>query len=111
MKVSIATRILKTFYECKCLGRLGPDPDDSKEIQVLNRTLRYVDGSDARIELEGDIRHSERIVDQLNLRKAKPVNTPAVKRSSSEVKEDKHSPKLDAPTTSLFRSVTMRAVY
>ena len=78
---------------------MGPDPGDSKEIQVLNRMLRYVDGSDARIELEGDIRHSELIVDQLSLQKAKPVTTPAVKRSSSEVEGDKHSPKLDGSTT------------
>ena len=78
---------------------------------MLNRTLRYVDGPDARIELEGDIRHSELIVDQLGSQKAKPVTTPAVRRSSSEVEEDKHSPKLSSSDTSLFRSVAMRAVY
>ena len=48
---------------------------------------------------------------QLGLQKAKPVTTPAVRRSSSEVEEDRHSPKLSSADTSLFRSVTMRAVY
>ena len=81
---------------------------------MLNRTLRYVNGhgrQEDRIELEGDIRHSELIVKQLGLQKAKPVTTPAVRRSSSEAEEDRHSPKLSSADTSLFRSVTMRAVY
>ena len=54
---------------------------------MLNRTLRYVNGHgrrEDRIELEGDIRHSELIVEQLGLQKAKPVTTLAVRRSSSE---------------------------
>ena len=45
--------VLESRYELKKGGRLGPGPNDAKEITVLNRVLRW---TDAGLEYEADPR-------------------------------------------------------
>ena len=54
---------------------LGSYLDDDKVTQVLNRTIRWTDQG---IEVRGDERHMEIIIDQLGLDKERPagVSTP-----------------------------------
>ena len=46
-------KLLKERYECRMVGKLGPEADDEKEIVMLNRILRYVD-ADSSVEFECD---------------------------------------------------------
>eukprot|EP00971_Amphidinium_carterae_P268307 5323283-Amphidinium_carterae.1 len=49
--------VLRSRYDCKSGGILGPDESDSTEVTYLNRVIRYVHGSSPRIEIEHDMRH------------------------------------------------------
>ena len=57
---------LKGHYELREGGRLGPGPNDMKELTVLNRVIRWVDGG---IEYEADPRQAERLLEGLDLDK------------------------------------------
>eukprot|EP00971_Amphidinium_carterae_P349060 6490826-Amphidinium_carterae.1 len=39
---------LRSRYDCKSGGVLGPDPEDDTEVTYLNRAIRYVRGSHPR---------------------------------------------------------------
>ena len=67
-------------------GRLGSSPEDCKELTLLNRIVRWVDG--VGIEVEADPRQSERLVAQLGLTGAKLVTTPGVKPTVQELEAD-----------------------
>ena len=56
--------LLEQKYELKKGGRLGPGPDDTKELTVLNRVLRWVDGG---VEYEADLRQGERLLENVCL--------------------------------------------
>eukprot|EP00971_Amphidinium_carterae_P180644 3582788-Amphidinium_carterae.2 len=43
-------RDFKSRYDCKSRGVLGPDPEDDSEVTYLNRVIRYVKGSQPRID-------------------------------------------------------------
>ena len=49
-------RLLEDKYELKKGGRLGPGPDDTKELTVLNCVMRWVDGG---VEYEADPRQAD----------------------------------------------------
>ena len=78
---------------------------------MLNRYVRLVtlDSDEYQIEYEADPRHAELIVKELNIARAKSVNTPGVKMSAGDVRIQ--SPTLSPSATSLYRSLTMRACY
>ena len=67
-------------------GRLGPAPEDQKELTLLNRVVRWVDN--IGIEIEADPRQAERLVAQLGLEGANPVATPGVKPTVQELESD-----------------------
>ena len=46
-------------YQCKLVGKIGPEPEDNKSMRLLNRVVEW--GRDA-IYLEADQRHAETIV-------------------------------------------------
>eukprot|EP00971_Amphidinium_carterae_P001498 29937-Amphidinium_carterae.1 len=48
---------LKSRYDCKSGGALGPDDGDDSEVTYLNRVIRYVKGPTPRLEIEHDMRH------------------------------------------------------
>eukprot|EP00971_Amphidinium_carterae_P124306 2462580-Amphidinium_carterae.1 len=58
---------LRSRYDCKSGGILGPESSDDKEVTYLNRVIRYVGGSDPRIEIEHDMRHIEYLMRDLGL--------------------------------------------
>ena len=64
---------LKKQLLIKDRGILGPDPHDMKEIRVLNRIVAW---EKECIRYEADQRHAEVLVEMLNLKDAKGVDTP-----------------------------------
>ena len=63
-------------FECKMKGRLGHDPEDLKEMRVLNRIVRIVETG---LRYEPDPRHVELLVRALNLEDGKSKATPGQK--------------------------------
>jgi hypothetical protein len=55
---------LEDKYELKRGGRFGPGPEDSKEITVLNRVLRYTDQG---LEYEADQRHADLLIKEMKI--------------------------------------------
>eukprot|EP00971_Amphidinium_carterae_P096849 1917081-Amphidinium_carterae.1 len=62
---------LRSRYDCKSGGVLGPDDSDDTEVTYLNRVIRYVRGSYPRIEIEHDMRHLDYLMRDLGLQGAK----------------------------------------
>eukprot|EP00971_Amphidinium_carterae_P095644 1892411-Amphidinium_carterae.1 len=62
---------LRSRYDCKSGGILGPDDGDDTEVTYLNRVIRYVRGSSPRIEIEHDMRHLDYLMRDLGLQGAK----------------------------------------
>ena len=87
---------------------LGPEPGMKREIQVLNRTLRWTPGG---ITYEADQRHAEIIVDELNMRNAKAVSTPIVSDTSDEANARLCSPDLTREEAARYRGLAARINY
>eukprot|EP00971_Amphidinium_carterae_P350127 6491397-Amphidinium_carterae.1 len=58
---------LKSRYNCKSGGVLGPDEGDDSEVTYLNRVIRYVKGSTPRLEIEPDMHHLDYVMRDLGL--------------------------------------------
>ena len=86
----------------KVIGLLGGDPDDLKELRVLNRVLRWINDA---ILLEADPRHQELLV---AAEPGRAVLIPGVKEQLLGVLAD--TP-LGADETSAFRSEAARCNY
>ena len=86
---------------------LGPDEDHAKQIKVFNRILSW-DGNRGFI-YEADPRHAEIIIEQVQLKEAKPVTTPGTKDEGA-IAEDRED-KLDAETASKYRAMVARCNY
>ena len=63
--------LLKSKYEVVRTGVLGTEAGDDKSLKILNREIRYVEDSStsgvARLELEGDPRHAQMLVEEFGL--------------------------------------------
>ena len=70
-------KVLNDKYQIK-VETLGGACEDSKEIRILNKVIRYTEDG---IELEADPRHAELVVRQLGLEEAKASPTPGVKKT------------------------------
>ena len=70
-------KCLKERYQYKMRGRLGPRPNDAREVRVLNRYIRWPAGGDP--EYEADPGHAQLILKSLGLEQAKDVNSPRYK--------------------------------
>ena len=55
---------MATWFEVKVRGILGPEPQDMKEIRILNRTLRWTMRG---LELEADSTHVQTIISEMGL--------------------------------------------
>ena len=75
---------LKEHFSIKDRGTLGPDVNDLKEIRLLNRIIAWE--SDG-IRYEADQRHGEILIDVLDLKEAKGVDTPGIVVSQSELEK------------------------
>ena len=64
---------------------IGPKPDDQKELRILNRTLRWCkDG----LVFAAKLRHGRKVVDELGLRKSKPVSFTATADGAARCQDD-----------------------
>ena len=70
---------------------LGPEASMKKEIQILNRTLRWTKEG---ITYEADQRHAEIVIGEMNLKRANAVATPAVPESAEEANQRLASPNM-----------------
>jgi hypothetical protein len=94
---------MKERYEIKLRGIFGGGPTDDKVIRILNRIMEW---QDEYTSIEGDPRHAEIMVNELQLTQAKPVVTPGASQNNLDA-----GTALDARTTSQYRSLTMRGAY
>ena len=105
--LSEVEHVMSSHYTIKVRAVFGAGRDDSKEVRILNRYVRWdSDGERSWIEYEPDPRHAELTVKSLNLESAKGVTTPSVKKRLGEALMT--SPQLDALQTRHYRSVVMR---
>ena len=90
----------------KTTSREGHGPKCSAEGQILNRVIRATDNG---FELEGDPRHAELVVEQLNLQSGKSVSTPGADDPVDD--EEDADQALDPSEASAFRAVAARCNY
>ncbi len=79
---------LEAKYAITRRGRLGSGSTDEKEMTLLNRVVRWVDGTG--LEVEADPRQAERLVAQLGMTGANPVGTPGVKPTTQDLETDEN---------------------
>ena len=96
---------LELKYELTESPRLGPSPKDGKEVNILNRIVRWTDRG---LEYEADPRQAEKLVMDLGLNGAKSVGTPGVKLTNEQLSADK---KLGEHKCTAFRGVAARGNY
>ena len=97
---------LEMKYQVKT-EMLGPEEHHSKQVRVLNRILTW-EGHKG-IGYEVDPRHAEIVIEQLNLKDAKSVNTPGTK-DEGHTAEDHHTPLEDKEAT-MYRAIVARCNY
>eukprot|EP00971_Amphidinium_carterae_P080440 1591745-Amphidinium_carterae.1 len=56
---------LRSRNDCKSGGVFGPDPKEDTEVTYLNRMIRYVRGSNPRVEIEHGMRHIDNLMRDL----------------------------------------------
>ena len=72
---------LRKSFECKMRGRLGEEPEDLKEIRMLNRIIRI---TSTGLLYEADPRHAELLARSMGLEDCKQVATPGVKKAFTD---------------------------
>jgi hypothetical protein len=97
-------------YDYKVTGRLSSAAEGVQSTVYLNRVLIW-DPAAGEARIESDVRHVDMILRDLHLCDAKPVQTPAVKKSVAEMIEASQSQTLDDAQSKLYRSLVMRASY
>ena len=80
---------MKSKYELTVGGRLGPGPNDAKEISMLNRIVRWTPRG---IEYEADPRQVEKLLREIELEGANGAVTPGVKALSHQVEAETDLP-------------------
>ena len=106
--LAFAEACMRQLYDIKVRGVLGPDPNDDKEIRILNRILTWsADG----LHYECDPRHAEIIVHDLfhDISKGPRITSPGVKNKPPEdLTED---PELQPAEATRYRRLVARANY
>ncbi len=98
---------MKGLYELKVRGILGDEAGDDKEITILSRTLKWLDGD---ITL-ADSKHVKAICEAMGVRgDPKGLTSPIVKTFVHEIQEA-GAELLDAASKTEFRSVGARASF
>ena len=96
---------MESRYELKELARLGPGPNDDKEVKILNRIVRWTASG---VEYEADPRQIERVVADLGLEGAKVIGTAGVKTDKAMLEKD--GP-LGKDKWTLYRAIAARCNY
>ena len=94
-------------YEVKLRGRLGPGPNDDKEVRLLNRVIYW---DTEGIKYEPDQRHSEIMIRMAGIDGKKGVATPGVKPSDTK-DEENDDVMLEGEDATRYRAITARANY
>ena len=101
---------IKSRFEYRIDGKIGPEDGDGSSMCVLNRLISY-DKKTGMVRYEADPRHAEHIVKELGLEGCKAVGTPSEKPKLSEVMMAEEELTLEPAEASRYRSITMRAAY
>ncbi len=96
---------MKSKYELTVGGRLGPGPNDAKEISMLNRIVRWTPRG---IEYEADPGQVEKLLREIELEGANGAVTPGVKVLSHQVESETDLPEKEFTR---FRALAARANY
>ena len=96
---------LEKAYELKT-QRISNRKDCTTEGKVLNRIVRWIKEG---YELEGDPRHAELVVEQLELGNVAPLSSPGVDCVETD-KDDPGDIELDPATASTYRSIVARCI-
>ena len=88
-------------------ARLGPDANDQKSVRLLNRVVEWTPEG---VNIEGDQRHAEIIVNQLGLQGAKPLSSPGERLKPQELSEEDIEELKPADAT-VFRAIVARGNY
>ena len=83
------------------------EPDDQKELRILNRTLRWCKDGFVFV---ANLRHGREVLDELGLSKSKPVSSPATGDSVTRCQEDKSKP-LDEEEERLYQRIIAKLNY
>lgn len=97
---------LKCKYEEKKNKWLGPQPNHSKEVRVLNRVITW---EDEGISYEADPRHVEIMIEELGLQSCVAVGTPGTS-AEGRTKQDDDAALTEADETR-YRALVARANY
>eukprot|EP00973_Karenia_brevis_P036614 5046527-Karenia_brevis.AAC.1 len=87
---------------------LGPGKHDKKQIRVLNRVIAWKPWG---IEYEADQRHTDIIVKQLGLQKAKAVTSPVMPECVEAVRRREQEEPLNKADSSQYRGLAARLNY
>ena len=98
---------LKDQYETKSTI-IGPEPELAKELQILNRTLRWNEND---IEYEADPKHARMIIEECEVASCRPSKTPGVAEKPKAPQEETATEKLGAKETTKFRALAARINY
>ena len=86
---------------------IGPQPDDQKELHILNRTLRWCkDG----LVFAANLRHDREVVGELRLSKSKPVSSPATADGAVRCQDHEFKP-LDNEEKRLYQRIVAKLCY
>ena len=81
---------LNEWYETTSRGTLGPEPEDDKEVRILNRTLRWT--ADV-ITYEGDDKHAKTVMTAMGLQSdSKGLDQAVTKEDTVEDESDELRP-------------------
>jgi hypothetical protein len=95
-------KVFREKYPVKMRALLGPEPNDHKEAEILNRKVYWTkDG----IEFEADPNHVERILEEMGMQDCNASVAPGVQR------DDDSEGELNRDEAWMFRSVVARANY
>ena len=72
---------LKSEYAIKA-EVLGPEPELSKEVKILNRSIRWCGD---KLEYEADSRHAEVIIEECEVQSWRAAKTPGVQEAAGKV--------------------------
>jgi hypothetical protein len=74
---------LQKVWLVKVRATLGPDPEDDKEVSILNRVIRW---SHSSLLYEADPRHVEKLLRDAGLENCNALNTPGIKEPANSEK-------------------------
>jgi hypothetical protein len=98
--------LMKTWYELVVRGMLGPDERDDKEIEILNRTIRW---EPEGIRITADPKHAKNILEKCGLEaNSKSLTCPGTKDDQAEEGDEED---LQGGEATEYRAVAATANY